>query len=94
MVYSVTNSIISCKSPNTKTYTNSTWNTSKTWYIKVSFTKNSTSNTGGSNVVNYDTNYVTKRILLYTFSIPTYVLLTKEFILSVPNGTDYYIIRV
>ena len=38
----------------TKTYTNSTWNTSKTWYIKVSYTPNSTTTTG-SNVVNYVT---------------------------------------
>jgi len=41
----------------TKTYTNSTWSTSKTWYIKVTFTKKSTSNdhSNPSNVVNYVT---------------------------------------
>jgi len=40
----------------TKTYTNSTWSTKKTWYIKVTFkckTYNVDSNT--SNVVNYET---------------------------------------
>ena len=42
--------------PTTKTYTNSTWSTSKTWYIKVTFTRNkvSWSDTNG-NVVNCET---------------------------------------
>jgi len=41
----------------TKTYTNSTWSAKKTWYIKVTFTKKSTSNnhSNPSNVVNYVT---------------------------------------
>ena len=54
--YNVANFITLLISPSTKKYTNSTWNTSKTWYIKVTFSKNKASNThGGSNVVNYET---------------------------------------
>jgi hypothetical protein len=61
----------------TKTYINSTWNTNKTWYIKTTISKKSSSATNATgNVVNYDTIYVTKRIymniliyLLYTYII-------------------------
>jgi len=50
----------------TKTYTNSTWSTKKTWYIKVTFTKKSTSNdhSNPSNVVNYET-MIQKHKILY-----------------------------
>ena len=45
------------KRPDTKTYTNSTWSTSKTFYIRVTFSKNSSSliNLTSGNVVNYVT---------------------------------------
>ena len=53
---SIANYIEYMKLPNTKTYKNSTWSTSKTWYIKVTFSKNKVSNTyNGRNVVNYVT---------------------------------------
>ena len=48
-----------------KTYTNSTWNTSKTWYIKVTFAALSTSyDNANGNVVNYVT-MIQKHKVLY-----------------------------
>jgi len=52
----ITNNISSILSNSTKTYTNSTWSTKKTWYIKVTFSKKSASVTNANgNVVNYVT---------------------------------------
>jgi len=83
--FSIAKYIAYMKLPNTKTYKNSTWSTSKTWYIKVTFSTNKTSNTyNGSNVVNYETMIQKHKIL--------YKGITKEFIISVPIGTDYLLI--
>jgi len=69
----------------TKTYTNTTWSTSKTWYIKVTITKksNSTSSTTG-NVVNYVTTWGTTEAqnTANQFS-------SKTFTLTADNYTQY-----
>ena len=49
MTYCLANYINIPMPGNTKTYTNSTWDTKKTWYIKTTFSKNTQ-----SNVVNYE----------------------------------------
>lgn len=63
----------------TKTYNNSTWNTNKTWYIKVTWSSNST-----SNVVNYVTTWGTTEAqnTANQFS-------SKTFTLTADNYTQY-----
>ena len=51
----------------TKTYTNSTWSTSKTWYILVKYT-----GSYGSNVVNYVTRQVNLFLKTYHIYEATY----------------------
>ena len=66
--------------PITKTYTNSTWSSSKTWYIKVTLSRKSWGwdTINSSNVVNYDTIYVTKRIHIRIYYNILYYHLLKS----------------